>query len=167
MSNYVAEKLLVKYLATCAQDCDLIVFVHSKQVWAIRLDSLQELAGIIGHCPCVIAEREDDNGNTYKTLRLCLDAWDRAKMHAHGACKLGDVKDFFGERDPEKENNGEFVERKVAERYHATLARKSAAYYSDGDMTIAGMRIQVKYQNGTVAKVSTINRAYREKVKKG
>lgn len=165
--RYTVEQLLLKYIETSAQDCDLIVFVHSKQVFAIRVENLLELGRIVGHCPCVITDREDNDGNTYKVLRLCLDQWDRAKLHAHGALKLGDVKDFFGERDPEKENNGEFVERKVAERYHATLARKSAAYYSDGDMTIAGMRIQVKYQNGTVAKVSTINRAYREKVKKG
>ena len=165
--RYTTEHLLLKYIETSAQECDLIVFLHSKQVWAIRVENLLELGRIVGHCPCVIAEREDDNGNTYKTLRLCLDVWDRAKLHAHGALKLGDVKDFFGSRDPNAENIGQYVERKVAERYHATLARKSAAYYTDGDMTIAGMRIQVKYQNGTVAKVATINRAYREKVKKG
>ena len=167
MTHFTAEQLLLKYIATAAQDCDLIVFLHSKQVWAIRVENMLELGRIVGHCPCVIAEREDDNGDSYKTLRLCLDAWDRAKLHAHGALKLGDVKDFFGSRDPNAENIGEFVERKVAERYHATLARKSAAYYTDGDMTIGGMKVQVKYQTGTIAKVSTINRAYRDKVKKG
>ena len=167
MSHYVAEQLIIKYVATAAQDCDLIVFIHSKQVFAIRVDSLIELGNIIGHCPGVIVDREDDNGNTYKSLRLCLDAWDRAKLHAHGALKLGDSADFFGSRDPNAENIGEYVERKVAERYHATLARKSAAYYTDGDMTIGGMKVQVKWQTGTIAKVSTINRAYREKVKKG
>jgi hypothetical protein len=43
-------------------------------------------------------------------------------------------------------------------------SRDNVAYYDDGDITIDGVKVQVKYQNATIARYATIEKALNNKL---
>ena len=84
---------------------------------------------------------------------------DCLKLRDKGAALLGTEKEFFKDKT-DGENIGEYVERKIIERYHGIASETGTPYYKAGDAVIAGMNIQIKYENGTLARLDTIKKAW-------
>lgn len=145
--NYVE-----RYEKTTAAEKTALIFHLERRVYMVLLDS-------IAHLPIIICDRIDDKGNEYQTLRLNLRQIDCLRLRDKGAALLGTEKEFFADKR-ENENMGEYVERKIIERYHGIASEKGTPYYKAGDAIIAGMNIQIKYENGTLARLDTIKKAW-------
>lgn len=165
MKKLTAIEMLKRYELTSAAVKTALIYTVEKRVYMSLLDSLEGL-------PVKINQRVSDNGEYYETLRLDLRQIDLLHLRDKGAALLGAAKDFFKEwedtKKETKENRGNYVERKIIERYHGQQAKASAAYYESGDAIIAGMEVQIKYQDGTLAKIDTIrNQWNKQKKRKG
>lgn len=153
----MAKKLTVsewvkRYENTSAAHKIALVYVLEKRVYMALLDSLQGL-------PVRVCDRIDENGASYQTLRLDLKQADCLRLRDKGSALLGWSKDIFSG----SENKGVIAEKLVINRYNGKPAKVGAAYYESGDVTIAGMEIQVKFQNATLTRLDTIRRAWRNK----
>ncbi|MBO7695133.1 MAG: hypothetical protein J6T10_21135 [Methanobrevibacter sp.] len=165
MKKLTAIEMLKRYELTSAAVKTALIYTVEKRVYMSLLDSLEGL-------PVKINQRISDDGEYYETLRLDLRQIDLLHLRDKGAALLGAAKDFFKEwedtKKETKENRGNYVERKIIERYHGQQAKASAAYYESGDAIIAGMEVQIKYQDGTLAKIDTIrNQWNKQKKRKG
>ena len=163
MKKLTAVEMLKRYEATSAAVKIALVYTVEKRVYMSLLDSLEGL-------PVKINQRVSDDGECYETLRLDLRQIDLLHLRDKGAALLGVAKDFFKEwedtKEETKENRGNYVERKIIERYHGQQAKASAAYYESGDALIAGMEVQIKYQDGTLAKLETIQKQWKKRAGK-
>ena len=163
MKKLTAIEMLKRYELTSAAVKTALIYTVEKRVYMSLLDSLEGL-------PVKINQRISDDGEYYETLRLDLRQIDLLHLRDKGAALLGAAKDFFKEwedtKKETKENRGNYVERKIIERYHGQQAKASAAYYESGDAIIAGMEVQIKYQDGTLAKIDTIRNQWNKQKKR-
>lgn len=163
MKKLNAVEMLRRYELTSAAIKTALVYTVEKRVYMSLLDSLEGL-------PVRINQRITDDGEYYETLRLDLRQIDLLRLRDKGAALLGAARDFFKEwedtKKETKENKGNYVERKIIERYHGQQAKASAAYYESGDAIIAGMEVQIKYQDGTLAKLETIQKQWKKRARK-
>ena len=150
-----AEQYRERFIMTDAADKTALIFHLEKRVYMSLLENVRGL-------PVELVTRTDDNGVEYRTVRLALRTIDKLKLRDKGAALLGTVEDFFADF-VKGENKGLFVERKVIARYHGIASKPGTPYYKAGDALIAGMQVQIKYENGTLATVNTINRQWRKR----
>lgn len=148
---------LERYIETEAAEQTAIVYTLEKRVYMSVIPSMKNF-------PVQIHNWIDSEGHEWNVLRLNLKQIDLLRLRDKGAACLGFAKDFFSEwkRD---ESKGMFVERKVIEKYHGIAAKPSTPYFEAGDAIIAGMETQIKYENGTLAKLETIKKAWMKKRK--
>lgn len=152
MAKLTCMEWVNRYELTSAADKIALVYVLEKRVYMTLLDSLRGL-------PVKVCDRIDDSGATYQTLRLDLKQKDCLRLRDNGSALLGWVKDIFNG----DENKGTTVERLVIEKYHGQAAKVGAAYYESGDAIIAGMQVQIKFQNATLTKLDTIRKAWKKR----
>ena len=141
-----------KYDETTAADKIALIYTLEKRVYMSLIDKISIL-------PLKIENRIDENGETFQTLRLDLKQMDLLHLRDKGAALLGWAKDIFNS----KENHGYIAEKLLIEKYHAQQVKAGTAYNVNGDLIIAGMRIQVKYQNATITRLDTIDKVWNEK----
>ena len=163
MKKLTAVEMLRRYELTSAAVKTALIYTLEKRVYMSLLDSLEGL-------PVRINQRITDEGECYETLRLDLRQIDLLHLRDKGAALLGTATEFFKEwedtKKETKENRGNYVERKIIERYHGQQAKASTAYYESGDAIIAGMEVQIKYQDGTLAKLETIRKQWKKRARK-
>lgn len=144
------------YEKTSAAKKTALVFTLEKRVYLSLLEVL----------PREIVKTDfkaDENGEFTPRLRLSMRQIDKLRLRDKGAALLGTVEKFFSDFDKTHENRGNYVERKVIERYHGIASPVNTPYYVAGDAIIAGEQIQIKYENGTLATYETIMKAMEEK----
>lgn len=61
-------------------------------------------------------------------------------------------------------NKGNVTELLIYKMNNQKYSRDNVAYYDDGDITIDGVKVQVKYQNATIARYATIEKALNNKL---
>lgn len=163
MKKLTAVEMLKRYEATSTAVKTALIYTVEKRVYMSLLDSLEGL-------PVKINQRISDDGEYYETLRLDLRQIDMLRLRDKGAALLGTARDFFNEWENTKhetrENKGNYVERKIIERYHGQPAKVNAAYYESGDALIAGMEVQIKCQDGTLARLDTIEKQWKKRARK-
>lgn len=152
MAKMTCMEWLNRYELTSAADKIALVYVLEKRVYMALLDSLRGL-------PIKVCDRIDENGTAYQTLRLDLKQKDYLKLRDNGSALLGWAKDIF----QDGENKGNTVERVVIEKYHGKAAKTGTAYYESGDAIIAGMQVQIKFQNATLTTLDTIRKAWKKR----
>lgn len=152
MKKLTIADYIERYEKTSKAEKTALVFHLEKRVYMALIDSVKGL-------PIQVCDRIDEQGRAYQTLRLNLKQRDCLRLRDKGAALLGTVTEFFADKLDE-ENNGEYVERKVIERYHGRASEKGIAYYKAGDAEIAGMQVQIKFENGTLARLDTIQKAW-------
>ncbi len=158
MAKLTIREWIERYEGTTAAKQTALVYTLEKRVYMSLLETMKGL-------PMTICKRTK-NGEEYETLRLDLKQIDLLHLRDKGAALLGTANDFFREWNKEQENKGQFVERKVIERYHGIKSKNGTAYYMAGDAIIAGIETQIKYQDGTLSRLDTIRKAYNNKKRK-
>lgn len=141
-----------RYDETTAADKIALVYTLEKRVYMSLIDKISAL-------PLKIENRIDENGEAFQTLRLDLKQMDLLHLRDKGAALLGWAKDIFNG----EENRGYIAEKLLIEKYHAQQVKTGTAYNVNGDLIVAGMRIQVKYQNATVTRLDYIDKVWNEK----
>ena len=158
MKKITITEWLNRYENTSAAKKTALVYTLEKRVYMSLVDSLEGL-------PVTIFARVDNSGNEYDILRLDLKQIDLLRLRDKGAALLGWAKDIFPK---ERHNKGEIIERLVIERYNGKPAKVGTPYYEAGDAIIAGIETQIKYSDGTLARIDTIrNQWNKQKKKKG
>lgn len=147
-----ANEWVRRYELTSAAQKIALVYVLEKRVYMALLDTLQGL-------PIKVCDKLDDNGTEYQTLRIDLKQRDCLKLRDNGSALLGWSKDIFSN----DENKGSTVERLVINKYHGKPAEAGIPYYKAGDAIIAGMEVQIKFMNATLAKLDTIRKVWKNK----
>lgn len=156
MENTNTINMLNNYELTTAAKKTALVFSLEKRVYMALLDTI----------PAALIKTDfkvDENGDLQPRLRLSMNQLSKLRLRDKGAALLGTVEEFFEDFDKTHENKGNYVERKVIERYHGIASPVNTPYYMAGDAIIASEQIQIKYENGTLATYETIMKAMEEK----
>lgn len=140
------EELLRIYEATSAARRTVLGFAIGKYVYMVILDALRS--------EWVELVTEASKRGSESKLRLSLNKWDKAKLRSK-AIQVGTI-DLL---NTVKGNKGDSWEKWVSEHYGIEWTKSQTIYTQDGDITVAGEKLQVKWENGTLAKVSTILKA--------
>lgn len=155
MAKLTVKEWINRYEKTTAAEKIALVYTLEKRVYMTLIDSLEGL-------PIIVCDRIDESGKGYQTLRLDLKQKDCLRLRDKGSALLGWDKDIF----VKGENKGNVAERLVIEKYHGIAEKAGTAYYESGDAIIAGISVQIKYMNGTITKLDTIRKAWKNKKRK-
>ena len=160
MKKITAVEWMERYEITSAANTIALVYTLEKRVYMSIVEDMTRL-------PVKIEQRTSISGEEYESLRLDVKQINLLHLRDKGAALLGFAKDFFAEwentRKDTHENKGEYIERKIIEKYHGTPARVGAAYYESGDAIIAGMDVQIKGTDATLARIDTIREQWKKK----
>lgn len=142
------EELLRIYEETTAATRTVFGFEYEKRVYMTILDAIP--------AQWVKLAKESSKRGSENKLRLEVNKWEKAKL-LRKAVMVGTLEII----NTIKGNKGDSWEKWVAEHYNQTWKKSSTPYYKNGDITVCGEKLQVKWENATLANESTIREAAR------
>ena len=141
------KNLLTAYKATSAAAAYIIGFLMNGKVYEIILDNLPEwLIGL---------DRESTAHGGARKLRIRMTALAKARLMNAGAAYIGTADEVLASR----KNKGEAFEKFVTERAGQEWHKDSVPYFMDGDLTVNGVKYQIKFESASLANEITINKA--------
>ena len=141
------KNLLNAYEATSAAAAYIIGFLMNNKVYEIILETLPEwLVGM---------DRESTSHGGARKLRIRMNALARARLINLGAAYIGTADEVLASR----KNKGEAFEKYVTERAGQEWHKDSVPYFMDGDITIGGVKYQIKFESASLANENTIAKA--------
>ena len=139
--------LLNAYKATTAAMAYIIGFLMNNKVYTIYLNDLPEwLIGL---------DRESTSHGGAMKLRIRMTAIARRRLMNMGAAYIGTMDEILSSR----KNKGEAFEKWVTEKAGQEWKKDSIPYYLDGDLTVDGIKYQIKFESASLANENTINKA--------
>ena len=142
------DELLRMYEETTAANRTVLGFEYEKRVYMAILDAIP--------ASWVKLARESSKRGGESKLRLELNKTEKAKL-LHKAIQVGTTEIL----QTVKNNKGDSWEKWVTEHYRQEWHKQSIAYNKDGDITVCGEKLQIKWENATLANESTIRNAAR------
>ena len=142
------DELLRIYEETTAATRMVFSFEYEKRVYMTILDAIPT--------QWVKLVKESSKRGGENKLRLEVNKTEKAKL-LHKAIMVGTMEII----NTIKGNKGDSWEKWVTEHYHHTWKKSLTPYYEDGDITVYGEKLQIKWENATLAKESTIREAAR------
>lgn len=140
------SELLRLYEETTAASRTILGFEFNKAVYMVILNTLNDAM-------VELTNESSARGGELK-LRLKLNKTDKAKLR-NKAIKVGTTEIL----ETVKGNKGDSWEKWVAEHYGIEWSKSNESYNKNGDITVCGEKLQVKWENATLAKASTILKA--------
>lgn len=142
------DELLRIYVETTAANRTVFGFEYQKRVYMAILDAIP--------AQWVKLAKESSKRGGENKLRLEVNKTEKAKL-LRKAVMVGTL-DII---NTIKGNKGDSWEKWVTEHYKQVWSKKTTPYYEDGDITVCGERLQIKWENATLANESTIRNAAR------
>ena len=142
------DELLRIYEETTAAPRTIFGFEYEKRVYMAMLDAIP-VSWV------KLVQTSSKRGSENK-LRLEVSRWEKAKL-LRRAVMVGTLEIVNTIRG----NRGDSWEKWVTEHYNQTWKKYSTPYYKDGDITVCGEKLQIKWENATLANESTIREAER------
>lgn len=143
--------LLNAYNATSAAAAYILGFILNNMVYMVTLEHLPEwLIGL---------DRESKSHGGAQKLRIRMTAINKRKLMNMNAAYIGTVQEVLASR----KNKGEAFEKWITEKSGQNWVKDSVPYYMDGDITINGIKYQIKFDNASLANENTINKAMKIK----
>ena len=139
--------LLNAYNATSAAAAYILGFMLNGNVYQIILNHLPEW--LIG------MDRESTSHGGALKLRIRMTTIARRRLMNMGAAYLGTVDEILSSR----KNKGEAFEKYVTEKAGQEWHKDSIPYYIDGDLTVDGIKYQIKFESASLANENTIKKA--------
>ena len=139
--------LLNAYNATSAAAAYILGFMLNGNVYQIILNHLPEW--LIG------MDRESTSHGGALKLRIRMTAVARRRLMNMGAAYIGTVDEILSSR----KNKGEAFEKYVTEKAGQEWHKDSIPYYLDGDLTMDGIKYQIKFESASLANENTIKKA--------
>lgn len=147
MENANVKAMLSDYESTTAAVKVALGFGIGQDAYLIHLPGLRDTMVKLDH-------ESSSHGGALK-LRINLTAKVKAMLKANGAVKVGTVSEVLAGR----KNAGEAFEKWYTERAGQVWVKDSIPYYMDGDITVNGEKIQIKWENASLANEGTIRKA--------
>lgn len=147
MENAIVKAMLRDYEDTTAAHKVALGFSIKQDAYLIHLPCFQTNMVKLDH-------EGSSRGGALK-LRMNLTMKVKAILKANGAVKVGTVSEVLAGR----KNAGEAFEKWYTERAGQVWVKDSIPYYKDGDITINGEKIQIKWENASLANENTIRTA--------
>lgn len=142
------DELLRIYEETTAAKRVIFGFEYEKRVYMTILAAIP--------AQWVKLAKESSKRGGENKLRLEVSKLEKAKLRSK-AVMVGTVEII----NTIKGNKGDSWEKWVTEHYHQLWKKNSIPYYKDGDITVCGEKLQIKWENATLANESTIREAER------
>lgn len=140
------EQWLADYLETSASRYFDLFFVFERKVYHVTLNTIKPNMVKFDH----------DSKSGADTLRMNIDKIRKAALLANFPCE------YIGEDSilPRgEENKGDWCEKYMCVKHGQEWHKDSTAYYKQGDIKIGSVWHQVKFQNATLTKLETIEKA--------
>lgn len=141
------KNLLNAYKATTAAAAYIIGFLMNDKVYTIYLNDLPEWL--------VAMDRESTSHGGARKLRIRMTTIARHRLLNMGAAYIGTVAEVLASR----KNKGEAFEQWVTENAGQEWHKDSVPYFMDGDITINGVKYQIKFESASLANENTIAKA--------
>lgn len=142
------DELLRMYEETTAATRTVFGFEYEKQVYMIMLTAIP--------IHWVKLVKEASKRGSENKLRLEVNKTEKAKLRRK-AIMVGTTEIV----NVIKGNKGDSWEKWVTEHYKQVWKKNNTPYYKDGDITVYGEKLQIKWENATLANESTIKNAIR------
>lgn len=151
---------LKMYELTKASELYYIIFIYKKVVYLYKTKKLKEE---------IIKERLSSKKE--KTLSIYMNNKIKEEIINNEEIEvLMTLKEFNRKckyyKTIKNYNKGNVTELLIYKMANQKYERDNIAYYKDGDITIDNVKIQVKFQNATIATYSTIEKAIIQKINK-
>lgn len=144
----VTEDLFAIYETTTKATHTEIVFVYNKMVYAIKLKNITVEMVTLG-----------TNSTGGLQLRLNISKAQKQQWLISGkARKIVEEEKFLEEVKASKYNKGEIAEKIMTERRGMVWTKDNVRYDKAGDVDLKRDRIQIKFQNASLTRASTIVR---------
>lgn len=146
--NPVLVALLARYMLTSAAHSYIVGFDFDGDAYMIKV---AELATEI-----LKLDRESSkNGGTLK-IRMDMNNMVKVALIENGEAQyIGKTADILALR----KNKGEAFEKFITEMFGQEWHKDSVPYYKDGDITVNGERIQIKWENASLTNENVIAKA--------
>ena len=139
--------LLNAYKATAAAAAYIIGFLMNGNVYSIILNDLP--AWLIG------MDKESTAHGGLRKLRIRMNTMARHRLMNMGAAYIGTADEVLASR----KNKGEAFEQWITENAGQEWHKDSVPYFMDGDITINGIKYQIKFESASLANEKTIANA--------
>lgn len=149
--NGTMKQMLKDYRATSAADKYILTFENDDRIFAIVLDEIPDRF--------IKLDRESKSHGGARKLRLTMTETNKKILLDMGAKDIGSTAEILSLR----KNKGEAVEKFLTEKAGQVWVKESIPYYKDGDLTVNGIRYQIKFGNASLANEDTIRKAVRLK----
>lgn len=150
------ETMIKNYRKFSAADSYVIGFIYKHEVYMVEVDEIMPRY--------MSVERESSKNGHAPNLRLRLSKKYKEQLLRKGAICLG------GEElvcDSKFKNKGVQFEKMVSEIYGIPYKGKdSVPFYVQGDISVNGKEIQIKFENASIVTSSTLERLKKGKRKK-
>ena len=139
--------MFANYVATSAAMAYIVGFALNGRAYMVTVRELVQA--------WVHMDREStSHGGAYK-LRMALNNRIQVALIENGAIEIGDAATILATR----KNKGEAFEKFVTEYFGQTWVKDSVPYYMDGDLTVNGVKYQIKWENASLTNEGVIRKA--------
>ena len=141
------EEMIRNYELTSAADAYIIGFSVGTDAYIIKMRELRD--------DMVALSRESSKNGGAAKIRLSITARLKKILLNAGAVRVCKVDEILSLEN----NTGEDFERWDLERNGQTWKRDRTPYWKDGDITVNGQKLQLKWENASLTNEDTIARA--------
>lgn len=152
MEKRIIEKYLQQYEMTSDSNVYELGFILNSRLYMIELNSIPS--------NMVRVTTESKTRNSLIKLRLYMNKKNKQELLNTGKCAdLMSEEEFIQLAEENELNRGQMFEKLRAEARQLTYRLDNDRYDWKSDITINNKHIQVKFENGTIARTSTIRKA--------
>lgn len=149
--NSSVDEMLPMYESTTAADFVDYGFSIGTKVYRIIMKALPAWL--------VTMDKESASHGGAEKIRLNPTEINKRKLLAMGAHYIGEYIDIIGNG----KNEGVNYEKYITEKAGQEWKKDSIPYYIDGDITIDGVKYQIKFNRASLANIETIKKAIEAK----
>lgn len=145
------EERIENYKATSAADAYIIGITYNETVYELVIDEIPDF--------CFKDDHESKSHGGAAKIRFRLTMAEKRMIIRMGATPIGTAKEILTGR----KNKGEAWEKYQTEKAGQEWHKDSTPYYMDGDLTVDGVKYQIKFEDASFANESTIEDGIRYK----
>lgn len=139
--------MFANYVATSAAAAYIVGFALKGRAYMVTVAELNAAW-------VALARESTKNGGAMK-LRMALNNRIKVALIEGGAVEIGDAAEILSSR----KNKGEAFEKWVTEHFGQTWVKDNIPYYMDGDLTVDGVKYQIKWENASLTNEGVIAKA--------
>lgn len=138
------KERIENYKATSAADAYIIGITYHETIYELVIDEIPDF--------CFKDDHESKSHGGAAKIRFRLTKDEKRVILQMGAVPVGTVDEILTGR----KNKGEAWEKYQTEKAGQEWHKDSVPYYMDGDLTVNGIKYQIKFEDASFANENTI-----------